>query len=125
MATITKVHNKLVRDRIPEYLKENGVEPEIEVIEDEVRYLRLLIDKLDEETQEAGVALEDADLLEELADIESVVDGILKAKGWTRKDLKDVQDEKDERRGKFDEKIFLISTFEEEENENSESGEES
>lgn len=114
MATIKIVHNKLVRDNIPEYLKEQEIEAEVETVEDEVRFLRLLVDKLDEETQAAGVALEDDELLESLADIESVVDGILKAKGRTRKELKDVQDEKDQRRGKFDKKVFLISTIEEE-----------
>ena len=120
MATINKVHNKLVRDRIPEFLKEQGIDSEVEIVEDEVRFLRLLIDKLDEETQAAGVALEDEELLESLEDIESTIDWILKAKGWTRKELKDVQDEKDERRGRFDKKVFLVSTSEDESEEKEE-----
>jgi predicted house-cleaning noncanonical NTP pyrophosphatase (MazG superfamily) len=126
MATIKKVHNKLVRDKIPEFLREQEINAEVEIVEDEVRFLRLLIDKLDEEIQAVGVALEDEEILESLADIESVIDGILKAKGWTRKELNDVKDEKAERRGKFDKKVFLISTSEEEDEieEDSELGEE-
>lgn len=109
-----KLHNKLVRDNIPEYLKGQGVESEIEVIDDDARLFRLLIDKLEEEAQEAGVALEDKELLDELADVESVIDGILKLKGWTRKELITAQEEKDAKRGRYDKKIFLISTTEEE-----------
>jgi predicted house-cleaning noncanonical NTP pyrophosphatase (MazG superfamily) len=112
MAIIKKVHNKLVRDKIPEYLKEQGIESEVEIVEDEVRYLRLLLDNLEEESQEPGLALEDEELLEKLAEIESTIDGVLKAKGWSRKELKDVQDEKDEKKGRFDKKVFLISTSE-------------
>ncbi len=108
----TKLWNKLVRDRIPEYLKKEGIDSEVEVVKDKVRFLRLLIDKLEEEAQEAGGSFRDADLLEELADVESVIDGILKTKGWTRAELKKQQDKKDDERGGFEKGIFLIQTIE-------------
>lgn len=114
-----KVWNKLVRDRIPEYLESKGIKSEVEIIRDEVRFLRLLLDKLEEEAGEVTLTFEDAELLEELGDMESVIDGILEAKGWTRKLLKEQQYRKDEEKGRFREKVFLVSTSEEVDSETS------
>jgi predicted house-cleaning noncanonical NTP pyrophosphatase (MazG superfamily) len=109
-----QVHNKLVRDGIPEYLKEKEIDAQVEIVEDEVRFLRLLLDKLEEEAQEVALTFEDEKLLEELGDVESVIDGILKAKGWTRAQLKKQQDKKDEENGRFENKVFLVKTIERE-----------
>jgi predicted house-cleaning noncanonical NTP pyrophosphatase (MazG superfamily) len=111
---VRKLHNKLVRDNIPEYLQSKDIKCVTEIADDD-RYFRLLMDKLEEESQEAGLALDDEALLKELADVESVIDGILIAKGMTRVQLKAVQDQKDAEKGTFTQKIFLVSTEEEEE----------
>lgn len=105
------LHNKLVRDRIPEIIEEQGVTVKTEVVEDKVRLIRLLLDKLEEEAQAATLA-DDEHLLEELGDIESVIDGILKLTGISRQQLKDQQDSKDTVRGGFEKGIFLIETIE-------------
>ena len=114
MAKQKVLHNKLVRDRIPEIIKQGGAQVEVEKVEDEVRFLRLLIDKLEEEAQEVALADEEH-MLEELGDVETVVDGILRKIGKTRKELKEQQESKDSERGSLNEGIFLISTTEEEE----------
>jgi predicted house-cleaning noncanonical NTP pyrophosphatase (MazG superfamily) len=109
MAGLKKVHNKLVRDNIPTILKQNNIAYEIEIL-DQDRFERLLLDKLEEEAQEAAVSL-DEDLLEELADIESLIDAILELKGWNRESLKTMQIEKDDKAGVFEKRIFLKSTI--------------
>lgn len=102
-----QLHNKLVRDKIPAYLERLGVDYEVEVVSDQERLSRLLLDKLEEETQEAAVA-DDEHLLEELADIETVIDGILKVKGLTREELLAHQILKDETNGKLERGVFLV-----------------
>ena len=108
------MHNKLVRDRIPEYLTGMGITAETEEVTDPVRLLRLLLDKLEEEAKECGLA-DQGHLLEELGDLETVVDGILKLIGQTRAQLTVQQDGKDAKRGALNNGVFLIKTVETEE----------
>jgi predicted house-cleaning noncanonical NTP pyrophosphatase (MazG superfamily) len=100
---------KLVRDRIPEIIDKNGGVADTEVISDDQAYLQALLTKLGEEVEEVQSAKEDH-LLEELGDVETVVEAILQAKGWTEEELKVQKDKKDEDRGKFDKRIFLKGT---------------
>ena len=66
-----KVYDKLVRDRIPDIIRQSGSECATETFSpDEFR--RALRDKLVEEAREAANASDD-DLLTELADVEVVV----------------------------------------------------
>jgi predicted house-cleaning noncanonical NTP pyrophosphatase (MazG superfamily) len=102
-----KVYKKLVRDKIPEIIKNSGGEADIEVIGDDQGYLQALLAKLGEEVEEVRRAEADH-LLEELGDVETVVEAILKVKGWKAEDLRTQKDRKDEERGKFEKRIFLI-----------------
>lgn len=105
------LHNKLVRDKVAQILEEQGVLPESEIIGDKVRLLRLLMDELELNAQDAALA-SDEELLEKLGDIESVIDGILKVKGLSRKELLDQQLSKDTLSGAFEDGVFLIQTVE-------------
>ena len=68
-----KVYDKLVRDRIPDIIRQSGSECATETFSpDEFR--RALRDKLVEEAREAANASDD-DLLIELADVEEHFDG--------------------------------------------------
>lgn len=102
-----KVYNKLVRDRIPEIIKANGETPIIHKLDDE-NYSRELNKKLIEEVKEF---IEDGSM-EELADVQEVIHGILLLKGKTIEDLEDVRREKFEKRGGFAKRIFLESVKE-------------
>lgn len=102
-----QLHNRLVRDKIPAYLDRLGVDYEVEIISDKERLLRMLIDKLEEEAQNVALAKEDQ-LVDVLADIETVVDGILTLKGISRDELTATQILKDETSGKLEKGIFLV-----------------
>lgn len=101
-----KQYNKLVRDRIPEICKANGDIPKTRIIKDDAEYLRALIDKLAEEASE----VKDDPSLEELADTLEVVLSIGDALGFTPDQIEAARAHKAEKRGRFDSRIFLIST---------------
>ena len=100
-----KVYNKLVRDKIPEIIKNNGEEPNTRILSDE-EYLSELNKKLQEEMKEY---LESGDI-EELADLEEVLLAILDAKNISHEEFEKIRLEKVKKRGAFKKKIFLEST---------------
>lgn len=97
-----KVYNKLVRDNIPEIMVNKGCRPVTRILDDE-EYLTELNKKLLEEVNEY---LEDNNI-EELADIKEVFMSILKFKGISDEELEKVRVDKANKRGSFNDKIFL------------------
>ncbi|MBE6090532.1 MAG: phosphoribosyl-ATP pyrophosphohydrolase [Clostridium beijerinckii] len=100
-----KVYNKLVRDKIPEIIKADGREFDIEIATEEEKY-ELLEEKLREEVNEF---LEDKNL-EELADVMEVLFGLADSLGFNEKELIKARDKKREERGGFKKGIVLKST---------------
>lgn len=96
--------NKLVRDKIPEVIKNQGQEPEYRILDDE-EYLCELDKKLNEEVEE----YQESKSLEELADILEVINAICKARGYTKEELNTTYMKKNKDRGGFEKRIFLIS----------------
>lgn len=96
---------KLVRDKIPDIIKQQGVTPYIEILSDD-KYLLELDKKLNEEIKE----YQESKDLEELADVVEVIYAICKARGYTIDELQRVREEKCNNRGGFSKKIFLCST---------------
>jgi predicted house-cleaning noncanonical NTP pyrophosphatase (MazG superfamily) len=101
-----KIHNKLVRDKIPGFCKDQGEAPKTLIIKDDREYLSALCDKLIEEAHEVK---EDSSL-EELADVLEVVYGIAKILGYSREQIESTRIQKAKERGGFEDRIFLIST---------------
>lgn len=101
------IYNKLIRDRIPEIIKEDGNESEIKVLDNE-EYLVELNKKLREELNEY---LESGEV-EELADIAEVLYAIAKHKGVDPEEFDSIRIRKAEKRGGFEKKLFLISVKE-------------
>ncbi|MDD3392772.1 MAG: nucleoside triphosphate pyrophosphohydrolase [Bacilli bacterium] len=99
------IFNKLVRDNIPNIIKNNGEEAIIRILDDN-EYKHKLDEKLLEEVNEY---LED-DNIEEIADILEVIEAILKYKKVSQDDLKIVKETKKNKKGSFDKQIFLIET---------------
>lgn len=95
-------YHKLVRDRIPEIIENDGKTCICETLSDE-DYLRLLDEKLNEEL----VEYQESKSLEELADLLEVIQAVVKARGWTLEDLEQVRADKADRRGGFEKKILL------------------
>ena len=104
---MTKIYNKLVRDRIPEIIEASGAECKTEILSDE-EYLKMIDEKLDEELAEYH---KDQNL-EELADLLEVIHAATSARGYTLEELERVRAEKFQKRGGFEKKILLIETKE-------------
>lgn len=96
------VHNKLVRDRIPEIIENAGKTPVTHILPDD-NYLSELDKKLNEECAEYQADKS----IEELADMLEVMYAIAEARGWSVSELEAVRSEKAEKRGGFNKKIYL------------------
>ena len=97
-----KKYNKLVRDKIPQIIEENGQMCETEILSDE-RYLEMLELKLSEECTEYQI---DKDV-EVLADILEVVYAIANAKGVTDGELDRIRLAKANKNGRYKDKIYI------------------
>ncbi len=95
---------KLVRDRIPDIIKQQGETPVIEILSDD-QYLDELNKKLTEEVGE----YRESQALDELADVLEVIDAICIAQGTSMDELQKIRAQKFKKRGGFSEKIFLVS----------------
>lgn len=100
-----QIYNKLVRDRIPEIIKNNGEEPIIEILNDK-EYKNELEKKLYEEYLEV-IESSGESRLEELADMISVIASLAKLEKKDLSDIINISTKKDEKRGSFDKKIYL------------------
>lgn len=98
------VFNKLVRDKIPEIIEEQGEQAIIRVLGTD-EYALHLGKKLDEEVAEYHESKE----IEELADILEVVFALAEAQGYSKDALWSAYESKHEERGGFSNRIFLIS----------------
>ena len=92
---------KLVRDKIPQIIKDAGKTPIIEILSDE-DYLKELDKKLNEEVAEYQADKS----IEEMADILEVLYAICEERGYSVEQLMQVKAKKQEERGGFAEKIY-------------------
>lgn len=97
-----KVYNKLVRDKIPQVIAEDGNQYDIEIASKE-DMIFLLEDKLKEEVSEY---LKDKNL-EELADIMEVLFGLAHNLGYSEEELVEKRNCKLKQRGGFKKGIVL------------------
>lgn len=95
-------YNKLVRDKIPEYIRSKGNVP-ISHIAGEEEYWKKLEEKLQEEVDEF---LRDGKL-EEIADILEVIDAICDYQKFDKQELASIKNKKATERGKFEKRIIL------------------
>lgn len=101
------IHNKLVRDKIPEIITANGELPDTRVL-GQAEYVEELRRKLLEEAAEAATS----DDTMELADVLEVVYALAEQAGLTRDELEAMRLLKEQERGAFKQKIYLIETKE-------------
>lgn len=92
---------KLVRDKIPQIIKDAEKTPIIEILSDE-DYLKELDKKLDEEVAE----YQSDKSIEEMADILEVLYAICEARGYSVEQLMQVKEDKRQKRGGFTDKIY-------------------
>ena len=97
------IHNKLVRDRIPEIIAASGKTCVCRVLSEE-EYLERLDEKLNEELAE----YRESKSLEELADLMEVILAVAVARGHTPEQLEAVRARKAQERGGFRDRVFLV-----------------
>ena len=100
-------YRKLVRDKIPEIIKNTGENPITKILNDN-EYKIELEKKLLEECHEVINAKTKEDRLEELADLLEVMLSLSKTQNNNLEDIIDVCKTKRLKRGGFDKKIYLI-----------------
>ena len=105
MKTIT--YHKLVRDRIPEIIEEDGKQCVCSVLSKE-DYVRLLDQKLDEELKE----YQESKSMEELADLLEVIRAVALARGSSMEEVEQIRIRKAEKRGGFEKRILLETVME-------------
>ena len=96
-------YQKLVRDKIPQIIRNSGAMPITRVLDD-AEYLSCLENKLDEEVAE----FHRDNNIEELADILEVVYALAETDGYSQDDLNRFCAEKRAERGGFHDRIFLV-----------------
>lgn len=99
-----RVVNKLVRDKIPGMILENGETPDFRFLDDD-EFLEALNNKLLEEVAE----YQESKSLEELADILQVICTISEIIGGGQRELEYLRDEKAAERGTFKMQTLLES----------------
>lgn len=97
---------KLVRDWIPDLIREHGDVCDWRVMTQD-EFIDALFDKLVEEANEARDCLPTQSPLEEIADVQAVIDALLPAIGHTRADLEAEMQRKRDRAGTFSRRILL------------------
>ncbi|MGO4698018.1 phosphoribosyl-ATP pyrophosphohydrolase [Paenibacillus sp. 2TAB26] len=105
------IYNKLVRDRIPEIIKQQGKTFTTRILENE-EYLKELRTKLVEETNEYLEADSKTESVEELADIMELLHALAEFHDITIEKLEQIRVEKAEKRGSFKERIYLMEVEE-------------
>jgi len=101
-----KEYHKLVRDRIPEIIRQSGEHREVVEL-DASDYQQALRQKLVEEAQEAEIASE-GDLVIELADLCEVMEALMSASGIREETVRQVQAKRRTERGGFTRRLLLL-----------------
>ena len=106
------VHNKLVRDRIPEIIEATGKKYTTRVLNDK-EYIDELKKKSFEELQEYVETDNKEDAIEELADVLEIMHALAEYHGSSMEKIEEVRRSKAAKRGGFKEKIYLIEVEDE------------
>lgn len=106
------VHNKLVRDKIPEMIEKAGKQYRIRTLNDH-EYIIELKKKLGEEVEEYLNAKDDAEAVEELADVLELIHALVKIHNSNIDQVETIRIDKANKRGGFQDKVFLIDVDDE------------
>jgi predicted house-cleaning noncanonical NTP pyrophosphatase (MazG superfamily) len=104
-----RIYDKLVRDRIPEIIRQSGSTCGTEMFVDDDAFRRALLDKLVEEAEEVATAT-DANLAAELADLQEVIDTLIQSCGLSQEGVRALQRQRLTERGGFAHRLRLLWT---------------
>ncbi len=99
-------HQKLIRDKIPEKIKESGGDYEVRVL-GKTEFEKELKKKLLEESKELAIAPKE-ELLNELADVLELAKSLASHYKIPFPKVEKFQEEKRKKRGGFKKKLFLV-----------------
>ncbi len=102
-----RIFRKLIRDRIPEIIAQDGGKATTRALDD-AEFLTALEHKLLEEVQEMRAGK--ADRRMEIADIYEVLDALIQVYGFSKGEILKLQEKKRQERGGFDKRLFLEGT---------------
>ena len=103
-----KKYNKLVRDNIPEIIRQDGRSPKTNILNNK-KYKDELFKKVVEEATELMNAKNKKEMIKEIGDVYEVISAIVDLMGFDRNIIIDVQNKRRKKRGGFKKKIFLES----------------
>jgi predicted house-cleaning noncanonical NTP pyrophosphatase (MazG superfamily) len=96
---------KLVRDKLPELLKAQGIKANFHKADSE-EYETELLEKLREEV----IEFKNARSMDELADLLETVDAVIHHFGWTQADIQTTKEQLKTEKGGYQERLILEST---------------
>lgn len=97
--TEVKLYDKLIRDKIPQIIHKNKKQCETYKEEDKNKLLKYYVKKIEEELKEVVASKSKEELIEELADLSEVMDGLLENLNLKDSVLKTKEKKKEERGG--------------------------
>lgn len=100
------LHNKLIRDFIPEKIRSVGDVCEVKVLREE-EFVPALLSKVVEEAEELRVAKTREDILSEYADLMVALDALTSHYEFSEADIKEALGRNIEKKGLFKERHFL------------------
>jgi predicted house-cleaning noncanonical NTP pyrophosphatase (MazG superfamily) len=103
----TLVHNKLVRDRIPEILEKSGKRYTSRILDNQ-EYLNELRKKVHEELDEYIHSKSQAETIAELVDVLDVIYALAEYHGVTIDEIEEIRKRKVEEKGSFKQKVYLM-----------------
>ena len=100
-------YNKLIRDRIPEIIKEAGWKPAVRILKKN-EFLNAIKKKIFEEAEELIQARDKKGIIDEIVDIQELLDVLALEIGLSKPKVKKLQTAKRKKRGGFKKRLFLI-----------------
>ncbi|NMC35748.1 nucleoside triphosphate pyrophosphohydrolase [Candidatus Beckwithbacteria bacterium] len=103
---MSKIYNKLIRDRIPEIIAQSGHKAIVSTLTKKA-FVKALKQKLIEEVQELNEAKTKRELVNELVDVQEVFDYLIKELHLSPSEFKKLQTKKRKERGGFEKQLQL------------------
>lgn len=107
------IHNKLVRDKIPEIIESTGKKFSTRILSND-EYIKELRRKSFEELEEYMNASDKDNALEELADLLEIIHALAIAHNSSISEVEAIRETKAQKRGGFQDKVFLIEVEDDE-----------
>lgn len=104
----TKLHNKLVRDKVPEIMSAGGEEPKVRTLSEEEFRQQIRL-KLLADAGEVRVAKTRDELVKELADVLEIDEAIATVENVPLDEIHRTQSTRRAERGGFGGRIYLVS----------------